>query len=216
MNDNQQLLAALTTEHFTLQGGRSQTMSESAARASLYVFSVSSALIALGFIGQVSAIGDLFNTFALTVLPTLYALGVVTFVRLVECAVEDFRYGMAINRIRGYYEEIAGDRKDLFLLSAHDDPTGVRENTALPRGGRTPVFAFSSAIAVVNGVVGGVAVALALGALVDASLAVAAIAGGVVAVASVVGWIRYSDTLFNERAAEVRPLFPSDTHAADV
>lgn len=209
MDGNQQLLTALSTEHFTLQGARSQTMSESSARASLYVFSVSSVLIALGFIGQVSEIGDLFNIFALTVLPTLYVLGVVTFVRLVECAAEDFRYGMAINRIRGYYEEIAGDRADLFLLSGKDDASGVRENMGMPRGGRVPVLAFSSAIAVINGVVGGAAVALALGALAGASLGVAAIAGGAAAIASAVSWIRYSDALFNERAADVRPLSPS-------
>jgi hypothetical protein len=196
MNDDQQLLAALTTEHFTLQGARSQTMSESSARASLYVFSVSSALVAIGFISQVSEIGDLFNTFVLTVLPTLYVLGAVTFIRLVECAAEDFRYGMAINRIRGYYEEIAGDRADLFLLSGRDDARAVRENMGMPREGRLPLFAFSSAIAVINGVVGGAAVALALGALAGASLAVAAIAGGIAAVASVVVWIQYSDSLF--------------------
>jgi hypothetical protein len=215
MDRKQQLLTALTTEHFTLQGARSQTMSESSARASLYVFSVSSVLIALGFIGQVSEIGDLFNTFALTVLPTLYVLGVVTFVRLVECAAEDFRYGMAINRIRGYYEEIAGDRADLFLLSGKDDASGVRENMGMPPGGRVPVFAFSSAIAVINGVAGGAAVALGLGALAGASLGVAAIAGGAAAIASAVAWIRYSDAVFNERAADVRPLFPS-ADAADV
>jgi len=40
--DPQQLLTALTTEHFTLQGARSQTVSESASRASLYLLSVSS------------------------------------------------------------------------------------------------------------------------------------------------------------------------------
>ena len=33
--DRQELLTALTTEHFTLQGARSQTASESASRASL-------------------------------------------------------------------------------------------------------------------------------------------------------------------------------------
>jgi hypothetical protein len=60
-------------------------MSESSARASVYVFAVSSALVALGFIGQLSDVGDVFNAFALTVLPTLYLLGIVTFVRLVEC-----------------------------------------------------------------------------------------------------------------------------------
>jgi hypothetical protein len=209
MNDDQQLLTALTTEHFTLQGARSQTMSESSSRASLFVFSVSSALIALGFISQVSEIGDLFYAFALTVLPTLYVLGVITFVRVLECAAEDFRYGLAINRIRGHYREVAGERAELFLLSGNDDASGVRENMALPPEGQTPIFAFSSAIAVIDGVVGGAAVALVLGALADASLAVAAIAGGLAAVVSAVGWIRYSDRFFNERAAEVRPLFPS-------
>ena len=73
------LLTALTTEHFTLQTARSQTASESASRASLYILSVSSALVALGFIGQASQIGTTFHVFALTVLPTLYVLGVFTF-----------------------------------------------------------------------------------------------------------------------------------------
>jgi hypothetical protein len=209
-DDNQQLLTALTTEHFTLQGARSQTTSESSARASLYVYSVSSALIALGFISQVSAIGDLFNTFALTVLPTLYILGAVTFVRLSECGVEDWRYGLAINRIRGYYREIAGDRADLFLLSGNDDAAGVNENLGLSPEGHASIFVFSSAIAVINGVVGGGAVALALGAL-GVSLGVATLIGALAAIASIVGWIRYSDVIYKDRALEVRPVFPSTT-----
>jgi hypothetical protein len=208
MDQDQRLLTALTTEHFTLAGAQAKTTSESSARASLYVLSVSSVLIALGFIGQVSETGDLFNTFALTVLPTLYALGAFTFVRLVECAAEDFRYGMAINRIRGYYEELAGNRSDLFLLSGKDDRVGVYENMALPPEGHGPLFAFSSAVAVINGVVGGAAVALALGVL-GVSLGAATVVGGVAAIASAIGWIRYSDTLFLGGVAEIRPMFPS-------
>jgi hypothetical protein len=80
----QALLTALTTEHFTLQGARSQTVGESAARAGLYISPVSSTLVALGFIGNLSDIGDTFNVFALVALPTLYMLGLFTFVRLVE------------------------------------------------------------------------------------------------------------------------------------
>jgi hypothetical protein len=211
--DESRLLTALTTEHFTLQGSRAQTMSESSARASLYIVAVSSTLVALGFIAQLSGIGDVFNVFALTVLPTLYMLGTVTFVRLVECSAEDFRYGLAINRIRAYYKEIAGDRANLFLLSANDDPMGVLAATALsPRRyqGRVPIFAFSTAIAVINSVIGGAAIAVALGAIFDASLGVAAAGGGVVAIASAAGWIAYSDRLFTARAEEVEPLYPSD------
>lgn len=193
-------------------------MSESSARASLYIVAVSSALVALGFVTQLSEIGDVFNVFALTILPTLYVLGTVTFVRLVECSAEDFRYGLAINRIRAYYKEIAGDRADLFLLPAHDDPQGVLASTALsPRRyeGRLPFFAFSSAVAVINSVVGGAAIAVALGAVVDASLGVAAAGGGVVAILSVVGWVEYSDRLFTARADEVEPLFPSSRELRD-
>lgn len=208
MND-QQLLTALTTEHFTLQGARSQTMSESSARASVFVFSVSSALVALGFIGQLNAVGDVFNVFALTVLPTLYLLGLATFVRLVECGAEDFRYGVAINRIRHYYAEIAGDRANLFLLSSHDDGAGVFENMGLPHEGRKPYFAFSSAVMVIDSVVGGTAVAVAVGAFLDAPLALAAGVGGIAAIASAAGSLRFADRLLDASAARTQPLFPS-------
>jgi hypothetical protein len=159
--DRQELLTALTTEHFTLQGARSQTASESASRASLYILSVSSALVALGFIGQASQVGTTFDVFALTVLPTLYVLGVFSFVRVVECGVEDFRYGVAINRIRNYYKQIAGDQAKLFLLSGHDDGRGVFENAAVPPEGRKQFFTFATVVAVINSVVGGSAIAIA-------------------------------------------------------
>lgn len=211
--DPQQLLTALSTEHFTLQGARSQTMSESAARASVYVFAVSSALVALGFIGQVSDVGDAFNAFALTVLPTLYVLGLVTFIRLVECGAEDFQYGLAINRIRHYYKEIAGDRADLFLLSGHDDGEGVFANMAVPAAGRKPYFAFSSAILVIDSVVGGSALAVAVGAFFDVSLGFAAAAGVAAAIVSVIAWTRYAGRLLEGAAGRVEPLFPSGEEA---
>jgi hypothetical protein len=207
--DRQALLTALTTEHFTLQGARSQTMFETSARSALYIGSVSSTLVALAFIAQISEVGDAFYTFALTVLPTVYAVGVFTYVRLVECGAEDFRYGLAINRIRHYYQEVAGREASLFLLSGHDDPAGVFLNMGIPPEGRKPYFAFSTAILVINSVVGGSAVAIALGAFVDAALAVAAVAGAITAVASCAAWLRFADRLLDRAAAEPEPLFPS-------
>src|SRR5829696_6939189 len=172
--DRQELLTALTTEHFTLQGARSQTASESASRSSLYILSVSSALVALGFIGQASQTGRTFDVFALTILPTLYVLGIFTFVRVVECGAEDFRYGVAINRIRNYYKQIAGDQAELFLLSGHGDGRGVFENAAVPPERRRQYFTFATVVAVVNSVVGASAIAIALGATADAPLGIAA------------------------------------------
>jgi hypothetical protein len=204
-----ELLTALTTEHFTLQGARSQAMSESSSRAALFIGAVSSALVALGFLGQLSPGGDTFNTFALTVLPTLYLLGVVTFVRLVECGAEDFRYGLAINRIRGYYKRLAGTDADLFLLSGNDDGRGVFANASVPPDARTQYFTFASVVAVINSVVGGSAVAIALGAVVDASLGVAAGAGGAVAILSAAALLRSAERLLDARTRGVEALFPS-------
>ena len=208
--DPAQLLTALTTEHFTLQGARSQTMSETSARASVYMYSVSSVLVALGFVSQVAdGEGAVFEVFALTVLPVIYFLGCATYLRLVECGAEDLRYGMAINRIRGYYKELADDRADLFLLSGHDDAAGVFLNMGVAPDRRSPAFAFSTAIAVVNGVVGGAVVALALGAIPDLPLWLAAVVGVIVAAASIVGWVRRAGPILEAAARQATPRFPS-------
>jgi hypothetical protein len=207
--DRQELLTALTTEHFTLQGARSQTLAESASRSTLYVMAVSSALVALGFIGQVSDVGDAFYVFALTVLPTLYLLGLFTFVRLVESSVEDVRYGRAINRIRGYYLELAGDQARLFLLSAHDDPAGVLENMGLRPTRWRLYFTAATMIAVLNSVAGGAAVALALGVALDATLGIAAGAGAAAAALSLLVMRRAEYRIHVAGSARLETLFPS-------
>jgi hypothetical protein len=183
-------------------------MSESASRTTLYIGAVSSTLVALGFIGQVSEVGDAFDVFALTVLPTLYLLGAFTFIRLVECGAEDFRYGLAINRIRGYYRQLAGDQANLFLLSGHDDGRGVFENMGVPAEGRSQLFSFATVVAIINSVVGGSSIAIAAGAL-GAPLGAAAAIGGVVAIVSVLVWVRLAARLLTRRTGGIEPMFPS-------
>jgi hypothetical protein len=207
--DRQELLTALTTEHFTLQGARSRVMTESASRAALYVSSVSSTLIALGFIGQISDVGNAFNVFALTVLPTLYVLGVFTFVRLVECDAEDLVYGLAINRIRSYYKRRAGDHANLFLLPGHDDAPGVLASMGLPLEGRKPFFTFGTVVAIIDSVVGGSAVALAARTVSNAPLVVAVVVGTVVAVISLVVLLRVAARLIDRLMSGHEALFPS-------
>jgi hypothetical protein len=208
--DPQSLLTTLTTEHFTLQGARSQTVGESAARSSMYLFSVSSTLVALGFVSQVSEGGEVFQLFALTVLPTLFFLGVFTFVRLVQSSIEDFRYGRAINRIRHYYLEQAGEGARYFLMSGYDDPRGVLWNMGLEGGSRWQLFfGTASAVSVINSVVGAGAIAILLGVTLDLPLAVAAAAGIAFLAASVTIHIRYDRREHVRSAAQVETLFPS-------
>ncbi len=73
-------LQFMTTEHFTLQTARSATIADAASRASLFVSTVSSALVALAFIGQISGIGAAFYAFSFVLLPALCFLGIVTFI----------------------------------------------------------------------------------------------------------------------------------------
>src|SRR3954454_8518144 len=183
--DRQQLLTALTTEHFGLAGTRAQVTGESSARAALYISAVSSTLVALGFIGQISEVGDTFNVFALTALPTLYVLGIFTFVRTIENGVEDLMMGRAINRIRSYYLEIAGEEARYFMLSGHDDAIGVMRNMGVSLERRQQYFTTGTMIAVINSVVGGAAVAIAVGGITDAPLGICTGVGGVVAIISI-------------------------------
>jgi hypothetical protein len=56
--------AFATTEHFNLQTARAITVSEANGRATIYLATLSSNLIALAFIGQMSRLGAAFYAFA--------------------------------------------------------------------------------------------------------------------------------------------------------
>jgi hypothetical protein len=207
--DRQELLTALTTEHFGLAGARAQTTGESSSRAALYISAVSSTLVALGFIGQITAVGDAFDVFALTALPTLYVLGLFTFIRVVENGVEDLMLGRAINRIRNYYLEVAGEQRRYFMLSGHDDAMGVMQNMGVALERRQQFFTTGSMIAVINSVVGGAAIAIAIGAFTDAPLGLCAGVGGVVAIISLVLLMRTESRMYRAMGGFAESLFPS-------
>ena len=61
----------------------------------------------------------------------------------------------------------------------------------------------------INSVVGGSAIAIALGAIADTSLGVAAGVGGIAALVSLVALHRYADRLLEERAGSTESIFPS-------
>jgi hypothetical protein len=71
---------AIQTEHFVLESARSITVSESSSRASLYLMTLSSSLIAFGFLAQTKYA----TPFLGVVLPVIVLLGMFTFERLVE------------------------------------------------------------------------------------------------------------------------------------
>src|SRR5512133_1683529 len=159
-----QLLQALTTEHFTLQTARSATIADSNGRSALYLATVSSAVVALAFIGQVTHLRQAFFLFALALLPALVLLGTLTYLRLVQTAIEDLFYARAINRIRRHYVDLDPDAARWFVLCGYDDPTGVLAAMGLAAPTSTPsrrhlLSHAATMVAVVTSIIAGVGAA---------------------------------------------------------
>lgn len=206
---NNQLLQVLTTEHSALQSARVGTITESTGRAALYLSTVGSAVVALAFIGQATQDGTSFFLFALTVLPALFFLGIVTYLRLFANAVEDMYYARAINRIRQAYLTLDPEAVPYFLLSGHDDIAGVFANTGVTRPGWYLLSHTASVIIVINNVIGGVFVALALEAVVDMTVLEGAVIGSVVTLALVGGALWYQHRRWETAIATIPVAFPS-------
>ncbi len=113
----------VTTEHFTLQGARSSTISESTSRASVFLGAVSGGLIALGLVATAAKTGLVFYIFGLILLPTLAFVGVATFHRVLQSGTEDLAYARRIAQLRDYYFDHAPELAGYLLNPAERLPT---------------------------------------------------------------------------------------------
>ena len=152
----QQILQFMTTEHFTLQTARAATVSEANGRAALFTGAVSSGVVSLAFIGQVSGMNETFFLFALVLFPSLIFLGFVTFDRVLQTALEDWIYACEITRIRHYYAEIAPEMKRYFIESTHDDAPSVFHAIGIKSATWQYFLTGSGMVGVINSVLVGV------------------------------------------------------------
>jgi hypothetical protein len=211
-----QLLQALTTEHFTLQTARAATIADSNGRSALYLSTVSGAVVALAFIGQVDRLGHAFFLFALALLPALVLLGILTYLRLVQTAVEDLFYARAINRIRRHYVDLDPEAARWFVLCGFDDPAGVLAAMGLTTPGSAApshghLWSHAATMVAVVTSIGGVGAALAANAVGAGRVPVAASAtfGVVVAVAGAAAFAWHQVCRWRAAEASVPSLFPS-------
>jgi hypothetical protein len=164
--------AFATTEHFNLQTARAITVSESNGRASIYLAALSSNLIALAFIGQMSRLGVAFYAFALILLPVLAFVGVVTFVRLVQSSIEDLAYAHRIALVRSYYLRTAPELEPYIVVARGASSAG-------PSAWQL-TLTVAGMVAVVNSVVVAACAGLVLEAAGAPSLAIPAAVGAVI------------------------------------
>ncbi len=192
MDDNERrsaFMSALVTEHFVLQTAAAATVSEAGTRASLYVFALSSSLVAMGF---ASRDREVFLPFVATVLPAVFLLGVFTVVRLVDTGMEYNQCLAGIARIRDYYRTLTPEAAELFAAPGGRYPE-VEAPPVLRLG---PFVAFittnASMVAFINSIVAGAGVTLLAGDLLGANQRILALGLGLVAaVAVMVAFLAY-------------------------
>jgi hypothetical protein len=209
----QKMLQFMATEHSVLQAGRSATIFETGGRTAVFLGTVSSTLIALAFVGQISRLGTAFFAFALVLLPTLFFLGLVTFERATQLGVEDYIYAVGMSRIRHFYVEMVPQAEKYFVGSIHDDLATTMAPTLF---GMPVSLAWQSlltvpgAIALVNSVIVGSFAALLVRAFLVESVALSVGVGIAAFVVSAFLQRRHQIARWNQIEQRLPTLFPSE------
>jgi hypothetical protein len=204
-------LSALTTEQFNLQSARIGTIAEANGRSTLYLGTLSSAVIAVAFVGQANQLGDTFYLFALTLLPPVFLLGVFSYLRLVQTSIEDMVYTVLSFRIRQYFLGLDPAAVPFFPPTDPQGITKLERIGVVPTGPLQMLLTAASMVACINAIVGGVAVALAARSLLEAPVPVAAVTGAVVALGFASLFFVYQVRRFRRAAAVVPELYEDES-----
>jgi hypothetical protein len=169
---------ALGTEYVVLQSTASSTIGESGSRVSIYLSSLASGLVALGFS---SSSLRAFASLAFTILPTVFVLGWFTIVRLTDTSVANIVSLRRMELIRRYYAALHPLAPPYF---GADDSSAVQHSV---RYGRWSfLFTMASTVITVNCVLAGATIALLCDLAFKVSLPAAAgvgVAAGIVLLA---------------------------------
>ncbi len=147
----------------------------------MFLLSVSGALVAIGIMAQ----SGRFLLFTGVVIAALFAIGLLTFMRLVDVAMESMQSEVTVAKIRRYYRTLGAPADTLF-----EEPLGRWPEGKLDSGHVTgQVFGLlttaASMIACVNGFIGGAGLALLAYHVASAGAEVAVLAGAVFVIAQI-------------------------------
>ena len=205
-----EVLQILINEHTNLQAMRSATVYEANGRTNLFLGTVSSSIVALAFIGQMSDLGRAFFLFALILFPSLIFLGLVTFIRVNQTGTEDMVSARGINRIRHYYTEVAPHVKEYFILSTHDDMPGYLQNLRAPNSILQQFASTAGLVSLINSILSAVFAGLLAFSIFKTSLIVCIASGAVIFVTSVLLHMWYIHRYWKRNEKQMKVLFPSE------
>src|ERR1700756_3156964 len=175
----------------------------------LFMTAVSSATVALAFVGQVTQLSEGFLLFGAILLPCVYFIGLVTFMRAVQVAIEDMVHARGIARIRHYYVELAPSMRRYLTHAIHDDYLGMLGESGLRPSPWQSFMTTAGMVSVIDGAIAGVFTGLVVKAT-DGSTMAAPILLGIVAFAvSVFLFRRYQVRAWVAAEQRLTVLFPT-------
>jgi len=206
----------LATEHWSLLATRSTAQSEVLSRITTFLMLVSSSIVGLALIGQVTKFSAVFIALALVLLGMLVVIGTLTGMRVGTASLEDLALVIGMNRLRAGYAELDPGIEKYLMTSAHDDDRGVWQTYNPLAGPRAILQPLASSGTFITFVTAGLAGAF--GALVAAALGAPGLVIGVVAAACGLAYIGLTtifgvrqyrhlkrSVLFPARAPETKP-----------
>jgi hypothetical protein len=211
--DDPRAMQILSTEHWSLLATRSLSWNESFSRAGLFLSIVSATAVALALVGQATSFGDQFVAFALVMLPVALFVGLATFTRLDEVNAEDFLWVAGMNRIRHAYLEINPGLAPYFISGSTDDPSGMEKTFGVHRPGSALahwIVTMPGMVAVIDGVLAGLVVGLALNTITGMAMSVSIAGGAVVGILVTVALALRSRGSVRWFLGIYRPSFTSD------
>ena len=118
-------LQILATEHWSILATRTLTYNESLSRVNIFLAILSGAVIALALVAQADHFGPAFISIAIPVLFIVLFTGVATIARLTRLNQDDYRWVIAMNRLRHGYLQLHPDLEPNFTTSQFDDLRGA-------------------------------------------------------------------------------------------
>src|SRR5438045_9725859 len=98
-----EVLQILATEHWSLLATRALTYQESLGRVNMFLAILSGAVIALALVAQADHFGPAFISIAIFMLSLVLIVGVFTVAGLMSLNRDDFRWVLAMTRLRHTY-----------------------------------------------------------------------------------------------------------------
>ncbi|HVD45820.1 MAG TPA: hypothetical protein VNG70_00910 [Candidatus Limnocylindria bacterium] len=208
-------LQILATEHWSLLATRSLTFTESLSRVSMFLAILSGAVIALALVAQADQFGPTFILVAILTLSVVLFAGIATIGRLMSLNRDDFRWVIAMNRLRHGYLELHPELERNFMTSQYDDLPGALQTLGIDVTAARGLGSVLHVIQTLPGMLSVIVAAVvgAIGALVASAFAapslgvvLAAAAAFVLAVVLLGIWGRWS---FGRDDPSLAPRFPT-------